>query len=246
MPARPPRSLPPFAITATCVALLLATVAVAETRPFRLAYLLTSDDSEIAEVEQVLEPTGPGRWRFSSRVEPSGILATLVGGTIREVTELEQSGARLRPLDYRFERHGLGRDREVTVHFDWARGRVVNEVNDDRWSMRVPDETLDKHALVLAVSADLGAGTLAASYPVADGGRLKTYTFERLAEERLVTPLGVVDTVKLRRVRPGGRPATLFWHAPDFDHLPVRIERRDGEGRVLRMALTRFSTGAGR
>ena len=243
MRCRPSRSPQPLVLAAACAALLLAAAALAEPRPFRLTYLLTSDGSEIAEVEQVLESTAPGRWRFSSRVEPSGILATLIGGTISEVTDLEQSAARLRPLSYRFERRGLGLDRDVTVRFDWARGRVQNEVNDDRWSMRVPDEALDKHSLVLAVSSDLGAGTLAASYPVADGGRLKTYSYQRLAEERVVTPLGVVETVKLRRERPGGRPATLFWHAPAFDHLPVRIERRDGEGRVLRMALTRYEPG---
>ncbi len=109
--------------------------------------------------------------------------------------------------------------------------------------MRVPDDALDKHSLVLAVSADLRDGRLASSYPVADGGRLKTYTFERLGDERLVTPLGVHDTIKLRRERPGGRPATLFWHAPALDHLPVRIERRDGEGRVLRMSLVRYEPG---
>lgn len=244
MSARAAALPPPIVRAAACAVLLVASgVAAGAPRPFNLAYLLTSDGNEIAEVEQVFEPTGPGRWRFSSRVEPSGILATLVGGTIREVTELEKAEARLRPLSYLFERRGLARDRDVTVRFDWARGRVENVVNDDRWTMRVPHDALDKHSLVLAVSADLAAGTLAASYPVADGGRLKTYSFQRLGDERVVTPLGVLDTVKLRRERPGGRPATLFWHAPAYDHLPVRIERRDDGGRVLRMALTRYDPG---
>ena len=243
MHADPALPRPPTAWVVACVALLVAGATAAAPRPFSLAYLLTSDGSEIAEVEQVFEPAGDGRWRFTSRVEPSGILATLVGGTIREVTELEEHVARLRPTSYLFERRGLARDRDVTVRFDWKRGRVENVVNDDRWTMRVPQDALDKHSLVLAVSADLEAGTLADSYPVADGGRLKTYSFQRLGDERLVTPLGVLDTVKLRRERPGGRPATLFWHAPAYAHLPVRIERRDGEGRVLRMALTRIDTG---
>ena len=243
MPVRASTLPPPLVRTAACAVLLVAGAASAAPRPFSLAYLLTSDGSEIAEVEQVFEPAGSGQWRFSSRVEPSGILATLVGGTIHEVTELEEREARLRPRNYRFERRGLGLDRDVTVRFDWTRGRVENLVNDDRWTMRVPPDALDKHSLVLTVSRDLAAGTLAANYPVADGGRLKTYSFQRLGAERLVTPLGVVDTVKLRRERPGGRPATLFWHAPAYDHLPVRIERRDAEGRVLRMALTRYDLG---
>jgi hypothetical protein len=243
MPARLPRSPQTIPLIATCCALLVTGSVFAEPRPFRLSYQLSSEGSEIAEVEQQLESVAPNRWRFSSRVEPSGILATLVGGTISETTQLEMSGARLRPTSYRFTRRGLGRERDVTVRFDWSRGRAENEVNEERWSMRVPDDALDKHSLVLAVSADLRDGRLASSYPVADGGRLKTYTFERLGDERLVTPLGVHDTIKLRRERPGGRPATLFWHAPALDHLPVRIERRDGEGRVLRMSLVRYEPG---
>ncbi len=239
---RPPSPGRLATLVTALAALLLATPTAAEPTPFRITYLLTSDGSEIGEVEQVLEPTGPGRWRFVSRVEPSGILAALVGGTIAETTELTLAGTRLRPLHYRFQRRGLGLDRDVTVRFDWASGRVQNEVNGSRWSMRVPDTALDKHSLVLTVAADLRSGTLAPSYPVADGGRLKTYSYERLDSERLVTPLGVYDTIKLRRLRPGRQPATLFWHAPALDHLPVRIERLDDEGRVLRMALSRYTT----
>lgn len=224
--------------------MLLAGAARAEPVPFRIAYELTRDGDEIAEVTRTLEESAEGRWRFTSRVEPSGILASVVGGAIEEVTELERAGDRLRPLHYRFRRHGLGREREVTVRFDWQRGRVVNEVNGNRWTMTVPEATLDKHALVLAVVEDLRAGRVAGEYPVADGGRLKTYVHEHLGEERVITPLGAFDALTLRRMRPGDQPPTLFWHAPGLDYVPVRIERRDGEGRLLRMSLTRYRPGS--
>lgn len=212
----------------------------ADPEPFRVSYRLTSDGTEIAEVVQTLLPTGPGRWRFESQVIPAGFLTALVSGRIEEATELEQANGRLRPLSYRFQRRGLGRDRDVHVRFDWPQGQVHNEVNGSRWSMAVPDDTLDKHALVLAVTADLRAERLAAAYPVADGGQLKTYLHERVGDERLTTGLGRLDTVKVRRIRPGRQHNTLFWHAPALDHIPVRIERLDGDGRRLRLSLTRY------
>ena len=169
------------------------------------------------------------------------MLTSLVSGRIEEITELEHRNGRLRPLSYHFQRRGLARDRDVNVRFDWDRLRAYNEVNGDTWSMAIPDDALDKHSLILAVSTDLRADRLAAAYPVADGGRLKTYTHQRAGEERLSTPLGWLDTLKLRRVRPGRQRDTLFWHAPGLDFVPVRIERRDRGGRLLRMTMTSYS-----
>lgn len=235
-----PRLRPALVLAAGLYALSHMAAVSADPEPFRLSYRLTSDGTEIGEVEQTLRSTGPQRWRFESRVNPAGFLTSLVTGRIEEVTELEQAGERLRPLSYRFRRHGLGRDRDVRVRFDWPRHQVHNEVNGSRWSMAVPDDALDKHALVLAVTADLRADRLAAAYPVADGGQLKTYLHQRAGSERLTTELGQFDTVKVRRIRPGRQRDTLFWHAPALDHIPVRIERLDGDGRRLRLNLIRY------
>jgi hypothetical protein len=240
MRADPPRLRPALVLAAGLYAFSYLPAASAAPEPFRLSYRLTSDGTEIAEVVQTLRATGPQRWRFESRVDPAGFLTALVTGRIEEVTELEQAGAGLRPLSYRFRRRGLGRDRDVRVRFDWPRQQVHNEVNGSRWSMAVPDDTLDKHALVLAVTADLRADRLAAAYPVADGGKLKTYQYQRAGSERLTTDLGRFDTVKLRRIHPGRQRDTLFWHAPALDHIPVRIERLDGDGRRLRLELIRY------
>jgi hypothetical protein len=227
-------------LTLGLCAFLFTSATLAAPDPFRVSYRLTSNGSDIAEVVQTLDATGPDRWRFSSQVTPAGMLTSLVSGRIEEITELEHLDGRLRPSSYRFQRRGLARDRDVSVRFDWDRLRAYNEVNGDRWSMAIPDDALDKHSLVLAVSADLNADRLAETYPVADGGRLKTYTHQRAGEERLSTPFGWLDTIKLRRVRPGRQRDTLFWHAPELDFVPVRIERRDRGGRLLRMTLTSY------
>ena len=136
-------------------ALVVMAVANADPDPFRLNYRLTSNGSEIAEVVQTLDATEKGRWRFRSQVIPAGMLTSLVSGRIEEITELEHLDGRLRPRSYRYQRRGLARDRDVSVRFDWDRLRAYNEVNGDRWSMAIPDDALDKHSLVLAVSADL-------------------------------------------------------------------------------------------
>jgi len=205
--------------------------------PYRMTFLLTSDGTEIGNLVQSFEPIEENRYRYTSRLEPAGFLISLVSGTIEESTLLERDNGRLRPLSYRFSRVGLGRDREVRIIFDWAAGRARNDVNGEAWSMEIPVDALDKHSLVLAVAADLAAGTLRDEYPVADGGRLKVYAHLRRGEERLETPLGTFDTVMLYRQRTGRKRGTLFWHAPELDYMPVRIERFDKAGRHLELRL---------
>jgi hypothetical protein len=219
--------------------------ALTEPEPYRVTYRLASDDTEIGELVQALTRVAPGRWRFRSQLIPAGFLVSLVSGRIEEVTELELHDGRLRPVSYRFERRGLGKTRDVAVRFDWPALRAHNVVNGKAWSMAIPTDALDKHSLVLAVTADLRADRLADAYPVADGGKLKTYGHERQGEERLTTAVGTYDTVKLRRTRVGKQRGTLFWHAPALRHLPVMIERVDKSGRVLRLKLTSIDRTAG-
>jgi len=240
MPRRRPFLRPGLRPLLLGVALLLAASAAAAPAPYRMTYRLTSDTTVIGELVQTLQRTTPGRWRFRSELNPSGFLISLVSGRIVEVTELEEQAGRLRPLGYRFERRGLGRNRDVTVTFDWAAGRAHNEVNGKRWSMEIPADALDKHSLLLVVAGDLAAGRTVDAYPVADGGKLKTYGHEALGEERVATPLGELATLKLDRTRVGKEDGTLFWHAPALDHLPVRVERVDDDGRVLVLTLTTY------
>lgn len=224
-------------------ALLLSASVAAAPAPYRMTYRLASDDTTIGELVQTLQRTAAGRWRFRSELNPSGFLVSLVSGRIVEVTELEEHAGRLRPLSYRFERRGLGRNRDVTVEFDWVARRAHNEVNGKRWSMEIPDNAIDKHSLLVRVAVDLAAGRLAAAYPVADGGRLKSYGHARLDDETVTTPLGelralVIDRTRISRKEKQG---TRFWHAPALDHLPVHVERVDDDGRVLVLTLTSYT-----
>lgn len=208
-----------------------------------MTFRLSSDGTEIGELVQTLARHPEGGYDFVSRLIPSGFLVSLVSGTIEERTRLELSGEQLRPLHYRFRRVGLGRDREVDIAFDWTAGRATNTVNGKAWQMELPADALDKHSLVLAVAADLAADALRDAYPVADGGKLKRYGHLERGREQVVTAAGSFATRVLLRQRLGKRVGTLFWHAEALDFLPVRIERKDGDGRRLLLELTGVQRG---
>lgn len=230
--------------------LLVAALPVqAETPPqgFRVVFELESRGTTVAETRWTLEPSGGGTFIYESETNTKGVAALFRKARIVERSELRYQGARPQPLAYSYVRTGH-KDRTVGVRFDWEKGIAHNTLRGQTWSMPVPDGTLDKLAYVLALMHDLHAGSLNNAYTVADGGKIKTYQIDYLGEERLDTPLGTLDTLKLRRTRAGNTEReTIIWSAPSLGFLPVRLEHREPDGSAILRAVTieRLSADSG-
>ena len=72
------------------------------------------------------------------------------------------------------------------------------------------------------------------SLPLALPRRMDRWTYDVLDEQRLVTPVGEVDTFHLKPRRAGDRPrgelSAEVWFAPSLQYLPVRIRiQQDAE-----------------
>ena len=96
---------------------------------------------------------------------------------------------------------------------------------------------MDKLLYQLAIMHDLQNGRTPASYRIADGGGIKTYSFEKLGEEVVETPLGSFDTIKILRHKPGSSRKYVFWCAPD-------LEYSTGKGRAYRKGRQHHGGGA--
>lgn len=134
------------------------------------------------------------------------------------------------PIQYVYERNGLGRDREATVHFDWENLSVTNNVERKPWKMKIPVETLDKLSYQLQIRTDMINNKPLLRYQIADGGRLKEYGFEVLGEEEVKTPAGRFRAVKVKRVREDEERSTFFWMAKDWDYMIVRLQQQEDDG----------------
>lgn len=135
----------------------------------------------------------------------------------------------LRPLQYTYERTGLGRDRTAKLDFDWQAKRVTNNVQDKPWKMKIHEGIQDKLSFQVQLQRDLAAGkTEDLYYQIADGGRIKEYRFAKVGEETLETPLGKVDTVKIERTRKDDDRVTYAWMAPEYGYLLVRMQQEEG------------------
>jgi hypothetical protein len=145
------------------------------------------------------------------------------------------SGSQIKPQTYLYHHFGGKKQRRVELTFNWETGIVTNTVDNDPWSMAVPDDALDKLIYQFSIMLDLQNNPGELIYPVADGGHLKIYHFEIVGEETVQTPMGTYKAVKINRI--GGKRPTTIWCAKELDYMAVRIEQEEDSGVKLKMIL---------
>jgi hypothetical protein len=199
---------------------------------FEARYALYSGGARVAEMRRTVEVHGNGTYRYRSETRTTGLFSLFRKDRVVEESLWETSGGQLRPLQYSYEHSGSRKERRVGVQFDWAGERITSTVDGESWQMPASPGVTDKLLYQLAIMSDLLAGQRdGLAYPVADGGKIKTYRFEPLGEETIRTELGEFRTMKLVRQRPDSRRETVLWCAPDLAYLPVRVENTEKDGR---------------
>ncbi len=163
-------------------------------------------------------------------------------GNIEEISHFDWVDGIVQPRKYFYKRRGLGRDRDAELTFNWEKERVINDVQGKSWAMDIRKNVQDKLSYQVQLQKDLIAGRNNLVYPIADGGEMKEYRFEIVAEERLDTPMGEVDTVKVMRSRDDDDRVTYAWLAPKWDYLLVRLEQQeDGDSHTINIDKARVN-----
>jgi hypothetical protein len=150
-------------------------------------------------------------------------------GSITEQSHMQwnQTQQTITPLTYTYARRGLGKDRDAKLTFDWPTKTVTNNVQKISWEMDIAQKVQDKLSYQLQMQQDLINGHKDFEYQIADGGRLKKYKFTTVGEELLETPLGKVNTVKIKRSREDNDRVTYAWLAKDWNYLLVRLQQEE-------------------
>ena len=192
--------------------------------PFTAVYALKKGPIIIGETRRSLIIDNEGNNIFESVTRPRGVAKLITRGQIVERSRWIVQQDRLTPLEYTYFNTGSEQSHDVHLYFDWQAHTITNTINGDPWHMPLVDGAQDRLLYQLQLMQDLQDGKTKISYPVADGGKLKTYALERMGVETITTPLGTFETVRLRLVH--GKRQTTIWCAATLDFLPVRIEQR--------------------
>ena len=72
-----------------------------------------------------------------------------------------------------------------------------------------------------------------------DGDEIETYDFRVLGEEVVRTAAGLIDAIKVERVRDPTQSSrkTILWFAKDWDYLLVRLHQVEKDGKEYQIML---------
>lgn len=204
--------------------------------PFRANYTANLDAGvELnANAYRELRQQDDGSWVFDSTAD--AVLARQ-----HEASHFTYSDNKIQPLEYRYERQLLGRERLVDLVFNWLKKQVTTTVEEKPWRMKVPSGTQDKLSYQLQLRLDLAAGKKDLVYQVADGGPLSEYHFRVIGEEMVETPAGNFKALKVERVRGvDAKRTTHLWFAPELEYLIVKLYQVESDGKEYGLLLNQL------
>jgi len=218
------------------ISLSLAFGAAAQTAPparVHIEYELLRNGSAMAEVVEELEH-GNGTYRLTETWKGRGIYALL--GRAKRVSEGSMSAWGPRPQEYTDERSGRSTQH---VSFDWTANTITRRYKGATRTEPVPRDTQDRLSFLLAL-AFLSQKAEPVSFHIADGRGMSRHTYKLDGRERIRTPAGEFDAVKLARRNDSGELSEI-WLAANRGYLPVRLVVTEKSGTRYEHVATRIS-----
>jgi hypothetical protein len=220
-----------------CFLLLsLASAALCAEPPPRLevTYELQRNGSAIATVVESLA-YAKGSYKLTETWNGRGLYALL--GSARRVSEGAIADGVLRPREFFDERSGRDTAR---AWFDWSARKLTMQYKGKRKVEDLYLDGQDRLSFLLALSL-LPGRSETASYHITDGKGLSHHRYAVRGRERIRTPAGEFDTVRIERVRDANdKDSAELWLASELGYIPVRLLDIEKDGTRYDQLATRI------
>jgi len=232
--------------TALAAAMLVAstdTHAADYTAPYTASYTVSNNGTRAGVMTRSLS-AGPdsGTYVLESQLTATEGLMALIGIKVTERSKWDIKDGEIRPLDYLYRQSGL-QSRKITMQFDWPNKLIHAQVKGEKRELDIVPGMYDNLLYQVAISRDLKAGKQTLDYVVAENGKIKKYHIVQAGHDKLETPLGTLDTIKLEKRNPGSKRQTTLWCAPSLNYLPVRMDHIETNGEETSAVIRSYNPG---
>lgn len=199
-------------------------ILAAELQPYEAVYKTSAKGFNV-HVKRRLEVHG-------ARITISNSAKRFFFGMRESSVLLLHDDGRLSPVTHEHKRRGVSRKHDKELVFDWQENTVHDLLKPDRAPLAVENPTYDKLSYQTRMRLDLirDPDMTYCEYSVTNGIRNRVYSFERIGEEILKTPLGKLRTIKFKREGGDDDRQVSVWVAPDWGYLLVRIDQTKKRG----------------
>jgi hypothetical protein len=197
-----------------------------------LSFDVRHNGSSVAHVEHRLRHDGQA-YELTETWSGKGLYALL--GTARRTSRGTIAPDGLHPLEYRDERTAR---KTARATFDWQAQTVTLQYKGDPRVVPLPPDASDRLAFLFdfAFSAP-PAGTV--PFHLLDGRGKSRHVYEVDGRERIATPAGQFDAVRL--VRRTDEEVAEIWLATERSYLPLRIRVTEKDGARYDQVVTRIA-----
>lgn len=194
-----------------------------------------------------LETLSAGQFSLSHGLSVSVLGANLITVEEKSVFNWDDNGAH--PLEYQYRQTGIRRrDERIVFHWDSAdpaQSTATMTREDREQHHKLDNNTLDNLSFSAQLSADLlnkpqlRAAETVLSYQILDARRLETHEYRVLGAERVATPAGELDTIKLERIRDvDSERSTIIWLSANHQYTLAKLSQTEGGGSAMELTLT--------
>jgi hypothetical protein len=223
-----------FWLLTSLAAALSASAQIVPPARVELEYELKRNGSTMAEVVERLQHAN-GAYQLTETWKGRGVYALL--GRAKRTSEGILGADGPRPREFVDERSGRDTQR---VSFDWGANTITRRYQGQTRTEPVPADTQDRLSFLLALTF-ASQKDQPVSFHVADGRGMSRHTYKPNGRERLATPAGEFDTVKVLRKNEGSGEVAEIWLAANRGYLPVRILVVEKDGTRYEHVVTRIS-----
>lgn len=198
----------------------------------------------IGSVEVRLTRTGADEYLYEQKMDASGLAALFGPGSSSESSRWRYLDNRIQVIEYRSQQDGGDDEANARLSYDWDALRVKNTGAGKHWDIEMPEDTIDRLVMQLAMLFELRDGKTTFSYRFPRKGRIKQYDFKLVGEDTTELDMGSYRTLKVARTD-DKKDKSWVWIAPQLDYFPVRFvkQKKTGVKIDLRLRKVEFLPG---
>ena len=202
--------------------------------PYTATYQFNLNSQLTGTATRVLTKQADNRYRYQFN-------ATAMIANANEISDFSFDGKKVQSIHYENTKQILFKTKKATVDFDWAKNQANAQRNGESLQYALTESsTLDPLNLEIQIRQDLTKKSeLKDKYSLGDAKGLSPLSFEMKGSEKITTPYGEIDTIKVNRVHQSSDRTTQFWLAKSLNYLPVKVVQID-DGAIYTIELQSY------